>query len=438
MIFNIQQGESRLNGNNKKAACTANEKNAAKLVVLCWFAYAFAYLGRLNYAACLVAIVKEEGWTKGEAGLIATAFFITYGIGQLVNGLIGDRLAPKYMISLGLGFSGVVNLCFSMMHQVPAMLLLWCINGFMQSMLWSPLIRLLSERIPEEKRMRACINLNSSIPVGTLTVYGISALLVYLGSWRWVFMLNGSLLVLMAIFFYLQVSGLEQKLKKAEPVAVSSEKTVVIQKSMGKLVLAAAIPVIMLALVMQGALKDGVTTWIPTFLEEQFGLVSAAAILSTTLVPIINLSGVYLASWVDNKFIKNEAVTGILFFLVGFTALCLLTFLPHQSAVLSLMLLAVTTTFMVGVNTLYTCMMPTYFVSFGKCSTITGLLNSSAYIGCAVSSYGSGAVAEAFGWHTIMVCWCGCALLGIVFCLLAAKRWGKFRKLTLEDGEIPV
>ena len=104
---------------------------------------------------------------------------------------------------------------------------------------------------------------------------------------------------------------------------------------------------------------------------------------------------------------------------------------PIHSAVLSLLLLGVTTTFMMGINTLLASMMPHYFVQFGVCSTVTGFLNSAVYLGSAASSYGNGAVVEHFGWDAIMYIWCICAVLGILFCALAVTKWKTFRKLTL-------
>ena len=76
-------------------------------------------------------------------------------------------------------------------------------------------------------------------------------------------------------------------------------------------------------------------------------------------------------------------------------------------------------------------MMPHYYVQFGVCSTITGLLNAGAYLGSAASSYGNGAIVEHVGWNSSMYIWCICAAVGIVSCLLAAKKWKRFRRLTI-------
>lgn len=412
---------------------TLRDARAVKLLFgLCWAAYFTTYLGRLNYAACLVEITNTEGWTKGQAGLIATGFFAAYGCGQLVNGFVGDKLSPKIMVALGLGASGAINLIFPLLPNAGLATAVWCVNGFVQSMVWSPLVRLIAEWMPMENRLKACVNLNSTVPVGTLVTYGLSAVLVYLGNWKLVFYISGICLLVMTAFWLWELQRLENQLDPVVKEQTGDVLEVTKHASIWKLALASAVPLCCIALMMQGVLKDGVTTWIPTFLEERFDLTAAAAILSTTVVPIVNLGGVYLASWINKKCFHNELVTASVFFATGGIALALLVFFPNSSAVFSLLLLALTTTFMMGINTLLVSMMPAYYARYGVCSSMSGILNASAYIGSALSSYGNGAVVERFGWNSIMYIWCICAAIGVLVCAFAMKRWHRFSSTAIK------
>ena len=74
---------------------------------------------------------------------------------------------------------------------------------------------------------------------------------------------------------------------------------------------------------LQGILKDGVTTWIPTYISEVFHMGSAASIISTTVIPAFNLTGVYLAAFMNKK-MHNEMSTAA-FFLCGLYRGCFLT-----------------------------------------------------------------------------------------------------------------
>ena len=43
---------------------TPADRQAKRLIFLCWLAYTTAYLGRLNFSACLVDIIDTLGTTK--------------------------------------------------------------------------------------------------------------------------------------------------------------------------------------------------------------------------------------------------------------------------------------------------------------------------------------------------------------------------------------
>lgn len=145
---------------------------------LCWIAYFSTYIGRLNYSASLTGIILSEGFSKGQAGMIGTAFFFAYGAGQFVSGFLGDRLAPKKMVFTGLMVSGLCNLAMAGAKSSGLMTAVWCVNGLFQAFIWSPMIRLMYEYYKTETRMKACVSLNSSVPIGTMAAYGLTALVI--------------------------------------------------------------------------------------------------------------------------------------------------------------------------------------------------------------------------------------------------------------------
>jgi sugar phosphate permease len=63
-----------------------------RIFVTSWITYASFYLGRVNLAVALPALQDQFGWAKAQAGLIDSAFFWAYAVGQLVNGAFGDRV----------------------------------------------------------------------------------------------------------------------------------------------------------------------------------------------------------------------------------------------------------------------------------------------------------------------------------------------------------
>ena len=61
------------------------------IVALGFLVYFFSYAMRLDYSASLVALVSDLGITNTAASVAVTGSFITYGIGQVICGFIGDK-----------------------------------------------------------------------------------------------------------------------------------------------------------------------------------------------------------------------------------------------------------------------------------------------------------------------------------------------------------
>lgn len=403
---------------------------------LCWIAYFSTYIGRLNYSASLTGIILSEGFSKGQAGMIGTAFFFAYGAGQFVSGFLGDRLAPKKMVFTGLMVSGLCNLAMVGAKSSGLMTAVWCVNGLFQAFIWSPMIRLMYEYYKTETRMKACVSLNSSVPIGTMAAYGLTALVIWLSGWRTMFVLAGAALIGTSLFWitgmkrverYAAESGKMEEMPSGE--TGGSAKAAVNWKS---LLIQSGFLFLMMALFVQGALKDGVTTWVPTYISETYGLSAILAITSTMVIPVFNLLGVYLASFANIHWFRNEVRTAGAFFVVSAAAILVLRLSSGRSMAVSFLMLALATTAMMAVNTMLIAVLPSYFGVIGRASSVSGLLNSSVYAGGAVSTYGIGALSVALGWNATIVIWFLMAAVSAVICFLTVRKWIAYRKEVLQ------
>ena len=403
---------------------------------LCWIAYFSTYIGRLNYSASLTGIILSEGFSKGQAGMIGTAFFFAYGAGQFVSGFLGDRLAPKKMVFTGLMVSGLCNLAMAGAKGSGLMTAVWCVNGLFQAFIWSPMIRLMYEYYKTETRMKACVSLNSSVPIGTMAAYGLTALVIWLSGWRTMFVLAGAALIGTSLFWITGMKRVERYAAESGKMAEipsgetgGSAKAAVNWKS---LLIQSGFLFLMMALFVQGALKDGVTTWVPTYISETYGLSAILAITSTMVIPVFNLLGVYLASFANLHWFRNEVRTAGAFFVVSAAAILVLRLASGRSMAVSFLMLALATTAMMAVNTMLIAVLPSYFGVIGRASSVSGLLNSSVYAGGAVSTYGIGALSVALGWNATIVIWFLMAAVSAVICFLTVRKWIAYRKEVLQ------
>ena len=397
-------------------------------VIVCWLAYFSTYLGRLNYAASMNEIVRDGFLTRPEAGMIGTGFFLCYGIGQIISGFLGDLIPSKWMGFAGVSGSAIINLMMYHANDGNTMLILWCINGFVQSLTWAPIIKILSDRLIRENCKKACIFMSTTVAAGTLSAYLMAAVTISLSNWRNVFMISFIIISCISILWLFAIGKIERIAEKdgfLEEIQRSPNMNEVNQVNLWKLFLALGLFPIMFCIVIQGILKDGVTAWVPTYISEIFKLGSVTSILATMLLPIVNLGGVYTANYLNNRFFRNEIKTSGFCFAVASIALTLLISFGKYNVILAALLLAITTTSMIGANTMFISLMPLYFTRIGRVSTVTGILNSTAYAGSALSSYGIGVISQNYGWNITIFIWCVLATLAALISFIMKNVWAK-------------
>lgn len=396
------------------------------LFFLCWFAYFMSYIGRLNYSSAMTAMIQESVLTKSEAGFISMVYFFVYGIGQLCNGILGDKFHPGKMIFSGLGVAAIANLLMGFTQNFILMSLIWGINGYAQAMIWPPIIRIFAEMLEGSRKIQFCINIVSSQVVGTLGSYLIAAGVMWLIGWKAVFGTAALCLAAMAVvwlwgFKRVEKFSMEHGYLSEETVNNNQEK----QKSQGKmseLLIGAGLISVVFPVVIHGMLKDGVTTWVPTFITETYFTSPAFSILITTILPIFNLTGAYAAQYVYRKCKKREYMAAIVFFSVATVSLLGIWVGKSYSMVLTVVLFALITASMMAVNTLFVNMLPLRFEKQGRVSTVSGFLNSMAYLGTAVSTYTIGLMVENLGWNITIGSWVTFTAAALICCVVFRKK----------------
>lgn len=401
-----------------------NVKKSRLIVIALWIIYASAYFGRTCYSAAIASIVSSGIYTKSEIGLVGTAFFFCYGTGQIISGIAGDRVNPFGMVLFGALGSSVC--CFSMAFtkSLVLMAVIWGANGIFQSMLWAPLLRIFSQTISSELREKAVLNIALSLPVGTVCAYLLSTIIIKYSSWNNIFICGGSAILATFIFGLLSVLSAEKYMIRT---IVKNERTDKNTKSgFVPVIISPGLLIIVIPSFLHGMMRDGITNWVPTMITEEYGVLPSFSVFLTVVLPVFNAFGAYIVMPLYKKFNCNEMkIAGICAAFAIIPMLCLL-FVGRIPVIISIILLALTTMLMYSLNYLIISRVPVRFAESGHTSSVTGLLNSFAYIGCAVSSYGFGAVSQKAGWSAVIVIWIISALLTSLFAFLSNKKWNKF------------
>ena len=397
-----------------------------------WMSYAAAYVGRYNFSAALASIVKSGVMTKPEGGVISTVFFFCYGTGQIIMGYISDRLPARRMVTVGLFASAAVNLLMTTVESPTLMAVIWGLNGIAQSMLWAPILCILTNELHPDLRMKAGVMIASSPLVGTLTAYFAAALTASI-DWRLIFVISGCIVALAAVV-WLCICGYVSH-KSPDTVTVDTKKTVSdsssAQTAAGEktknILITSGIVFMILPVIMHGMLKEGIGTWVPTMITETYGASPTFSIFISMILPIINLSGVFIAMFVFSRFAhENEMLAAAMMIGVASLPLISLLLIGRMPAVIAVVMMSIVTSLMHGFNHLLLTMASMRFGKAGRAGSMTGMLNCVTYAGCAISGYGFGALAETFGWQGTVWFWIAIAVVASCLSMTAVRRWRRF------------
>jgi len=378
--------------------------------------YMVSYMTRINYGAVIAEAVTDTGFSKSLLSMAVTGSFVTYGAGQIISGIIGDRLSPKKLITAGLCVTLVMNLLMILAADPWQMLAIWCINGFAQSFMWPPMVRLMSVLVSNDDYKDVSTKVSWGSSVGTIIIYLIAPVLISISNWRSIFIFS-AVSALVMIFTWNRFCP---EIQEQQAIVTNAKK----ERTKSPL-FAPVMLFVMVAIILMGMLRDGVTTWMPSYIAETYHLSNAVSILTCVVLPIFSIVCYQGANILHRKRFTNPITCAALIFAAGAVSALGLMLTTGRVALLSVLFSATLTGCMHGVNLMLIAMVPAYFKRFGNVSTASGVLNACTYIGSAGFTYGAARLSEELGWSFTLWTWFAIAVAGTAICLCSIRPWKK-------------
>jgi len=395
----------------------SKDKYYKALCILCSMSYFISYITRINYQAVISEIVAAEGITKTVASFAVTGLFITYGIGQIISGFLGDKIDPKLIMFIGLGSASLFNLALPFCPNIYIITAVWTLNGFAQALIWPPLVKILSVNLSPDKYETAVYWVSCASAIGTLSVYFFAPVCISLSGWRSLFIICGALGVIGSILWIACTSKMQ--LATSLPTVKEAQTPSESKKSIK---LFDIIIVMLIALAAQGLLRDGIATWTPSYLSETFGIGTEISILTSVVLPISTLVFYRVTSFVMHRMGGNEVITGAVLYAAFAVSAVLLLLIGKLNVILAVLLLMICSGLAHGINYSLISIAPRRFKDTNV-STMAGTLNFSVYVGSALSTFGFASLTEAWGWNATIISWVSISLVGILLCLSISKKW---------------
>ena len=392
----------------------------AWLVLLSFgFLYLFFYNGRQNINLVMTQMAQELGSTTTALGVVSSSLFWCYAFGQLINGRVGALVGYKRCMAVGVIASAIINVVFSFQHSIPVIAVLWGLNGFFQSMVWSNGLGVINKWWPSEKRGFATGLTTFFSGMAQVTTYLSVLICMQLNpdwGWRAAFRFPMIPLVLALVAFVIFFKNspsdagfaeLEQKEDASEVEKTIREKGVLYPYK----ILFAEPKVILFCLIsaIAGIGRYGLLTWIPTYFMEELGLTIKDGIFSSILLPFGQACAMFLFPIITDKLLKGKREPMLIIAsLVTFCGMIVFPFVKSQM-VASMVL------FFLGVFAMVTGVIWTIAGDIGGkalSSTVIGVFDWAVYMGAAVQALLFGFVKDLFGWPAIFV------IIGVLYVIL--------------------
>lgn len=393
------------------------DRRRAGTLAFCVILYTVLYTCRLNLSAALHALAADQGLSLAAAGILPTAYAVVYACGQMVNGAIVDRVNPyRYMIA-GLAGSALCNLAMSYAQGFAAMAVIWTVNAVFQSMLWTPIVRIVADTFTG-KRERDVANaaLALTLIAGHLLAWAISGFMAERFGWRLSFRAPALLAAVTACAAGVYARGELCGGHRAAQNAKAGEAECA-RPSSG--LLSAGFLLVLGACVLYGFIRDGVVTWTPSILSDigrEQALSSAAFSL---ILPLVNFLGVLAGLFMRRR---GAAPRRIVAAMMLSALVCCAALLPAGGMLAVALLLGCVCAAMYGANPMLTALIPMEYSAIGRSGMAAGLVDACIYLGSALAGVLAGGVYESGGLGALCVIWMAACAAGAGMMLLSGRK----------------
>ena len=397
-------------------------KKYAWLVLLSFgFMYLFFYNGRQNINLVMTQMAGDLGSSTAALGAVSSALFWCYAFGQLINGRLGAFFGYKRFMIIGVVASAVLNVVISFQQSIPVIVVLWGLNGFFQSMVWSNGLGVVNKWWPAKKRGFATGLTTFFSGMAQVTTYLSILLCLQLNpewGWRAAFRFPMVPLIISLIAFILffknspSDAGLSQFEENEDDSSAELENLIKTKGYFYPYKLLFSEPkVILLCFIsaIAGIGRYGLLTWVPTYFTEELGLTIKDGIFSSILLPFGQACAMFIFPIITDKLLKGKREPMLIIAsLVTFCGMLIFPFIRNQLGASAML-------FVLGVFAMVTGVIWTIAGDIGGkalSSTVVGVFDWAVYMGAAVQALLFGFVKDTFGWSAIFV------IIGVLYVVL--------------------
>lgn len=413
-----------------------------------WLTYGAFYFCRTNLSVTvepgLTAAVAEGGLglSKTEAGWILASLKLAYGLGQLLNGQLSERVPPRVMLALGMFGSAALNVLFGLSTGFYFLLFVWAMNGLSQSLGWTPCVRVAANWVPVSRRGHAIGIIGTGYQITQGLTYVVASQAAEHLGWRGALYVPALLLALagLVMLFCLREApeeGVEERSSVERETLPVRDRTT-FAESLYWTLYNPTLWLLGLVLALLNACRYGFADWGVAHLMEARKIAVGKAGLNFFVIAIGATAGAYLAGWATDRFFGSRRAPVICILMALLGVLTLSYDAVVRSSVAGTLLMLVVIGFCIyGPQVLLVGTAPADLAHRGTSAAAAGFVNFMGYMGAAGGDVITGYYSsdEHGGWRVAIYIWAGWAFAGA---LVTGLLWNATaRRLTVLPAIVP-
>ena len=325
--------------------------------------YTSFYMCRYNLPLANSAISREFGFTKAQIGQVITTWLLAYACGQILNGLLTDRLGGKRAMLIGTAGTIVMNVVFGVASFWG---LLWLfvvirgIDGYMQSFGAPGMVKINAAWFRPTERGGFAGIFGFMINLGRFGIFKLGPALLagftFLGliqipplHWRWLFWIPAGIALVIGICLALIVKDTpeEANFPSVNPEEETSGHVRAKVFDVFKIIVTnPVIWIVACAYACTGAVRQGIDQWFPRFMQEvhHVDFQSAQFQFVAFSIPFVASAGSLISGFISDKVFQGRRapVAAGLYFVETIIILTAAQFHTANAAVLFLVLISLT------------------------------------------------------------------------------------------------
>ena len=299
--------------------------------------YTSFYMCRYNLALANKSISDSYGFTRSQMGDIITTALFAYACGQIINGLITDRIGGKRAMLIGAAGTVVMNVLFgvaSFAGMLGLFVAIRGVDGYLQAFGAPGMVKINAAWFGRRERGRFSgifgfvinlgrVGINTLGPalLGGFTLFGLAQIPPL--HWRWLFWAPSLICLVMAVGMALTVKKTPEEAGWTNVIADDSARRADGTRAGFGQVFRAIVtnPVVWVtacAYACTGAVRQAVDQWFPRYMQDGFNvnLDSKYFFLMAVLIPVVASAGSLLAGYASDILFKGQRapVAAILYF----------------------------------------------------------------------------------------------------------------------------